>query len=273
MRLTDRAEVLAWLESSKRGHKAASKKFGIPRETIRGWARSAPEDPPAPNQIDRGMLGRLEQVALAGLAKKSAAGDTAAARALLTQVETLRARSDPERQPGAHASALEMFASAMSSTQIAAQIGVSPRTVKRWRAKWKADGGQPQRDVNREPPAKQARAPSGPSGDQDPVEYWRSQEINASQASLDAIELKHSNAAAVWTRIAHDCRKHLDSAKKEHAAAEARKARSLQRDPEAIARRVLRALPFLLRTVPDMAAEVRAQIDSIVPRDPEAAEE
>lgn len=187
----------------------------------------------------------------------------------------------PAPATAAHTSALGLFASGgLSSAQIASQLDVSARTVKRWRSKWKLDGGKPRaparahaRDTSRKPTAKQARAPAGPSGDQDPVEYWRTEEEKAARASIDSIELKHSNAAAVWTRIAHDCRKHLDSAKKEHAAAEARKARSLQRDPEAIARRVLRALPFLLRTVPDMAAEVRAQIDSIVPRDPEAAEE
>ncbi len=180
----------------------------------------------------------------------------------------------------AHTSALGLFASGgLSSTQIASQLDVSARTVKRWRAKWKADGGKPRaparvpaRDSAADPPPERPRAPAGPSEDQDPVEYWRAEVQRASGASEEAQVLKHSNAAAVWTRIAHDCRKHLDSAKKEHAAAEARKARSLQRDPEAIARRVLRALPFLLRTVPDMAAEVRAQIDSIVPRDPAAEE-
>ncbi len=161
----------------------------------------------------------------------------------------------------------------ISSNEIAEELGVSSRSVKRWRKEWKADrrgvevprAPAPARKGN--PQEAQPRKPPPPDEAEDAVSYWRRKESESSATAQLAKGKGRESAAAQWERIAHVCRMEYQKALLSHAEEQDRKARSLQRDPRELARRVLRQLPVLLRACPEMAAEVRAQIDAVIPRE------
>ena len=179
----------------------------------------------------------------------------------------------PEARPAAEA----LFAEGgWSAKQIAEQVGVSDRTVKRWRKDWKAAGNKPggSRAPARAPahkaepaePLPRPEKPTGPEIYDDPVLYWKGQVRLAQQRGEQAIKARQTSASAQWARIEHFAAQELGKAMQSRAEEEDRKRRSLDRDPVDLLRRVIKLIPTLLRAAPDMAEELRKAIDAVVPR-------
>jgi transposase len=194
--------------------------------------------------------GAVERSMIATLVKRARDGDTAAARKVLDYIERQRGADAPRDTAELESSndpgdiARRLTADGLSAQQIAERLGVSVRTVYRWRGE-----GPRAKPAERPPQVVRGGAESAAN----PVEFWAARLDSASAARASAMAQGHTSAAAQWERLAYEARANLDEATKTHAQEQERAERAAVRDPVELARRLLVQLPKLLEVADDVA--------------------
>ena len=161
---------------------------------------------------------------------------------------------------------------------IAQVVGVSSRTVRRWKRDWEASGGTPghvsaqaSAPATGTPRAHREAAP-GPGIDEDPVGYWTAQLQDARATVVDCLSQTppHTGAAATWGRIADDRAARLAKAIDANEERRAREERARVTDPGPLVARMLARLPEIVGCLApdhrDDVVRIRAALDSWLKR-------